>query len=407
MLDQFDLSPLVAPAMDWFYENKRDLPWRKDRDPYHIWVSEIMLQQTRVEAVKPYYTGFLTALPTIADLAACPKDRLNKLWEGLGYYSRVRNMQRAAGILVEEYGGRMPEDYESILSLPGIGPYTAGAIASIAFDLPRPAVDGNVLRILARVSGDDIDIKSDLAKKRAREALNAVMPEKGSGIFNQALMEIGATVCLPAGRPLCGQCPWRGKCLAEREGSWDRLPVRSKGRPRRVEERTVLIVRNGSRVVIGRRPEDGLLAGLYEFPNVRGHLSEDAALARTEQMGYEPLHIRRLDEARHIFSHIEWRMIGYEIRVSDGQLYRGEDDSEARGDAKENGPEARGDAKKNGPEIRGDAEENGSGKGTEKAMTWPVDIEEISRNYAIPSAFAAYADAVRLERGPKIAGEKD
>ncbi len=366
MLDQFDLSPLVTPAMDWFQVNKRDLPWRRDRDPYHIWVSEIMLQQTRVEAVKPYYQSFLAALPSIADLAACPQDQLNKLWEGLGYYSRVRNMQKAAEIIMEKFGGQMPSDYDAILSLPGIGPYTAGAISSIAFDLPVPAVDGNVLRILARASEDDIDIKSDLAKKRAQAALEGVMPASGSGIFNQAMMEIGATACLPNGDPLCGQCPWEKYCLANRHGSWDHLPVRSKGKPRRIEERTVFIVRNGARVVIDRRPDRGLLAGLYEFPNVREHLSEEAALAYAEQLGYEPLRIRRLEEARHIFSHVEWRMIGYEIQVSDAELAK---------EMTENVPADK--------------------------ISWPVDIGEISRKYAIPSAFAAYAKAIQLERGPK------
>lgn len=192
------------------------------------------------------------------------------------------------------------------------------------------------------------------------------MPASGSGIFNQAMMEIGATACLPNGDPLCGQCPWKKYCLANRHGSWDHLPVRSKGKPRRIEERTVFIVRNGSRVVIDRRPDRGLLAGLYEFPNVREHLSEEAALAYAEQMGYEPLRIRRLEEARHIFSHVEWRMIGYEIRVSDAELAK---------EMTENVPADK--------------------------ISWPVDIGEISRKYAIPSAFAAYAKAIQLERGPK------
>ena len=207
MIETYDLAQLVRPALDWFYENRRILPWREGKNPYHIWVSEIMLQQTRVEAVKPYYERFLGELPDIASLADCPEDRLLKLWEGLGYYNRVRNMQKAAREIMERWEGKMPEHYPDILSLPGIGPYTAGAVASIAFGEAVPAVDGNVLRILARASEDDSDILKASTKRRFTEALSAVMPEKEPGDFNQSLMEIGALVCVPNGDPHCENVP--------------------------------------------------------------------------------------------------------------------------------------------------------------------------------------------------------
>ena len=300
----------------------RDLPWRASVTPYNIWVSEIMLQQTRVEAVKPYYARFMEALPDIRALAECEEDRLLKLWEGLGYYNRVRNMQKAAQILVDDHEGEMPVDYHALLSLPGIGPYTAGAIASIAFGLPEPAVDGNVLRIFARVFADP----SDIAKPAVRKGIEANLREamRGSafrssgyspGELNQALMELGATVCVPNGAPICESCPWNTFCRAKAEGSIGELPVKSGKKARRIEKRTVLIIRDEDRIVLAKRPASGLLAGLYELPNLEGHLNAKQALAVVNEMHLHPMHIQKLKPAKHIFSHVEWHMTGYMIRV--------------------------------------------------------------------------------------------
>lgn len=316
-LEDFRLDAAVQPLLDWYQLNKRNLPWRLDTDPYHIWVSEIMLQQTRVEAVKPYYERFLEKLPDVHALSECPQEKLLKLWEGLGYYNRVRNMQKAAKILESEYHGLFPADYEAIRALPGIGSYTAGAIASIAFSIPVPAVDGNVLRILMRLTNDDSDIAKQSVKTRAEAALMPVMPPEKPGEFNQALMELGAEVCLPNGSPRCPDCPWRSFCLARQNGRETLLPIRKKARPRRIEERTILLICGGSSVVINRRKMTGLLAGLYEFPGVSGYLSEEETLEHVKSLGLTPLHIRRLPDAVHIFSHVEWHMRGYQIRVDD------------------------------------------------------------------------------------------
>ena len=321
MLNEIHIENLIAPLLVWYAKNKRSLPWRGIDDPYRIWVSEIMLQQTRVEAVIPYYERFLDALPTIGDLAECDEDRLLKLWEGLGYYSRVRNMQKAAKKIVDEHGGAMPRTYEEVVALPGIGPYTAGAITSIAFGLPQPAVDGNVLRILARVSDDATDILSAEMKNKVTKALHEAMPQDCPGIFNQAMMDLGACVCLPNGTPKCEDCPWRPQCLACKRGTADALPVRVKKTKRRTEERTVLLVMDGERVLLHKRPAKGLLAGLYELPNIAGNLSENDAVEAVRQMSLDPMHIEVLENAKHLFSHIEWRMKGYLVRVADAGAF--------------------------------------------------------------------------------------
>ncbi len=315
MLENFPLEKTVEPLLQWFRENARILPWRESPTPYHVWVSEIMLQQTRVEAVKPYYKRFMAALPTVQDLARCPQDQLLKLWEGLGYYNRVRNMQAAARTIVEEYGGALPADYEKLWKLKGIGSYTAGAIASIAYQIPVPAVDGNVLRVISRVTADDSDIMKQSTRSKVERALLAVMPQSQAGAFNQALMELGATVCLPNGEPLCASCPWQAFCESQKQGIWQQLPVKSKAKPRRMEEKTVFVIRDGGKVALHRRPAKGLLAGLYEFPNAAGHLSEEEALQWVREQKLSPVRIQKLEEARHIFSHVEWHMAGYAVWV--------------------------------------------------------------------------------------------
>ena len=315
MLENFDLEQIVEPLLAWFEKNARTLPWRSVATPYRVWVSEIMLQQTRVEAVKPYFARFMEALPDVKDLAECGEEKLLKLWEGLGYYNRVRNMQIAAQTVMEEYDGKLPADYEKLLSLKGIGSYTAGAIASIAYGIPVPAVDGNVLRILMRVSADDSDIMKQSVKTKVEKALLDVIPKDRAGSFNQALMELGAIVCVPNGEPLCEKCPWYDFCETRKRGLWQELPVKKKAKARRIEDRTVLVIRDGERVVLKRRPKKGLLAGLYEFPNELGNLSEDEALHVVQEMHLHPMRIQKLEDAKHIFSHVEWHMQGYMVEV--------------------------------------------------------------------------------------------
>lgn len=262
------IERIVAPLLEWYPENKRVLPWREQKNPYYIWVSEIMLQQTRVEAVKPYFERFTKALPDILALAVCSEAQLLKLWEGLGYYNRVRNMQKAAKQMIEKYQGELPPDYDALKGLSGIGSYTAGAIASIAYEIPVPAVDGNVLRVITRITADEADIMKQSTKKRIEEQLKKVMPVGHSGDLNQALMELGATVCVPNGVPRCGVCPLYGLCEARKQEKVNIIPVKAKVKPRRIEDKTVLIILDGERVAIRKRPARGLLAGLYEFPNI-------------------------------------------------------------------------------------------------------------------------------------------
>ena len=232
------LEEITEPLLSWYEENKRDLPWRRDPSPYHVWVSEIMLQQTRVEAVKGYYERFLSALPGIEDLAACPENKLLKLWEGLGYYNRVKNMQKAAKEIVLKYNKEIPADYEKILALPGIGSYTAGAVSSIAFGLKKPAVDGNVLRVISRITENGDDILKQSVKKRVEQELEAVMPEDRPGAFNQSLMELGATVCIPNGMAKCSDCPVSHLCKARANGTVLEYPKKASKKKRRIEEKT-------------------------------------------------------------------------------------------------------------------------------------------------------------------------
>lgn len=306
---EFDYLPEVL--LPWYMENRRDLPWRRDREPYHVWLSEIMLQQTRVEAVRGYYTRFLEALPSISDLASCGDDRLKKLWEGLGYYSRVRNLKKAAGVMMEKYGGSFPQTYEEIRALPGIGDYTAGAICSIVYGMPTPAVDGNVLRVVSRLADDHTPVDLPARKSAVREALAAVYPAGRCGDFTQALMELGATVCLPNGEPRCGDCPVRERCLGRQRGTALALPVKSPKKPRRQEEMTVFVLQREGRYALRRREDRGLLAGLWEFPHVPGMLKPEDALAVVGSMDLRPKELGRVIERSHVFTHVLWRMRCY------------------------------------------------------------------------------------------------
>ncbi len=305
----------IDRLLQWYEQNKRDLPWRRTRDPYRIWISEIMLQQTRVEAVKPYYTRFLEAFPTVEALANAPDEKLMKLWEGLGYYSRARNLKKAANTVVEVYGGRMPADERLLRGLCGIGDYTAGAIASIAFNIQAPAVDGNVLRVITRFTGSFDDIAKPETKKQMREALRCVIPAD-AGSFTQALIELGATVCVPNGDARCELCPLASSCVAALKGLCDVLPVKAGKKPRRIENKTVLLIRDGSRTALHKRAEKGLLAGLYELPNLEGHLSEEELPQVIRSLGFEPLRVQRIEDSKHIFTHIEWHMIAYTVQIT-------------------------------------------------------------------------------------------
>ena len=316
VLESPRLREAVEPVIQWYRENHRDLPWRNTRDPYRIWVSEIMLQQTRVEAVKRYYERFLSELPTVKELAEVPEDRLMKLWEGLGYYNRARNMQKAARQVMEEYQGEFPHTYDTIRSLAGIGNYTAGAVSSFAFGIPKPAVDGNVLRVLSRILASEEDIMKACVRSWMERAVEEVIPEQNASDFNQGLIELGALICVPNGDPRCRECPAAGLCLAREKGIQTRLPVKAKAKARRIEKRTVLIFRDARGVAIRKRPSRGLLAGLYELPNVEGHLTGRQAADYGKSIGLMPVRVRKLEEAKHIFSHVEWHMTGYRVVLS-------------------------------------------------------------------------------------------
>ena len=310
------LAALPERLLPWYDTHRRCLPWREDREPYHIWVSEIMLQQTRVEAVKGYYARFLSVLPTVQALADCDDDLLHKLWEGLGYYSRVRNMKKAAQIIMTQYDGRFPQDYRQVLSLPGIGEYTAGAICSIAYNAPTPAVDGNVLRLVSRLTDDSTPIDLPAVKVSVQARLAAVYPAR-AGDFTQALMELGATVCGPNRAPDCESCPCRDICLGHARGSAEKLPVKSPRRETRREEKTVFILRWEGRDALQRRPEEGLLAGLWQFPNISGFAEPSEALEQTRRWGLHPRELCRQVRRKHIFTHIIWDMWGYYLDVKE------------------------------------------------------------------------------------------
>lgn len=350
------MKKIVQPLILWYDVNKRPLPWREKEDPYVIWISEIMLQQTRVEAVKPYYQRFIKALPQISDLAKCPEEQLLKLWEGLGYYNRVRNMQKAANQVIEQYDGVLPADYEALKGLSGIGSYTAGAIASIAYKIPVPAVDGNVLRVLARLRADDRDITKGMVRRQVEMDLLEIMPQDEPGKFNQALMELGATVCVPNGAPFCDRCPLADQCEAAKAGTMMEYPVKGKAKARRIEQHTILVILDGSRAAICKRPAKGLLAGLYEFPNLPGHLTEEEVLQQVKDWGLAPLHIRKLPDAKHIFSHVEWHMTGYAVRIA---------------------------------EIENNSEQ--------KLLF--AQTEQVEREYPLPAAYASYAGYLNLRLG--------
>lgn len=313
------MSQIAEMLLPWFYEHKRALPWRQDTEPYHVWLSEIMLQQTRVEAVRAYYVRFVETLPTIAALAACPDDLLMKLWEGLGYYNRARNLKRAAQMIMEEYQGVFPTDLEQILALPGIGAYTAGAIASICFEQRTPAIDGNVLRVMARLRADHANIDLPATRQAFSDVLASWYPKTGCGDFTQAFMELGALICIPNGVPKCDSCPLVRICQAHQTGCTDRLPVRSAKRERRHSRLSVFVMscKQGEDryYAIRKRTQKGLLHGLYEFYNIEETFSVQQAMAHMKQIGMEPVTIQKEIKYTHVFTHVEWHMTAYYVEV--------------------------------------------------------------------------------------------
>lgn len=311
------LDQIADPLLQWYDRARRILPWRENPAPYRVWVSEIMLQQTRVEAVKPYFERFMKALPKVSDLARIGDEPLMKLWEGLGYYRRAANLKRAAIQICDEFGGSLPDTYEKLLTLPGIGSYTAGAVASIAFGEAVPAVDGNVFRILARLKMDDADITLPATKKRIERELRAAMPKDRPGDFNQGLMELGATVCLPNGAPKCEECPWNKLCLAFREGKTADYPKKTPKKEKTVEQKTVLIIRDERGTAFRKRPDKGLLAGMYEFPTLEGRLNEKEVLDYLGERQLKVLRIQPAVESKHIFTHKIWEMSGYLVKVDE------------------------------------------------------------------------------------------
>lgn len=350
-----ELADIVTPLTDWYRKNKRDLQWRHNPDAYRVWVSEIMLQQTRVEAVKGYYDRFLKAFPTVKDLAEAQEDKLLKLWEGLGYYNRVRNMQKAAQQIMVDYHGIFPDTYEEILKLKGIGNYTAGAISAFAYGIPKPAVDGNVLRVISRITGSYEDIMKQSVRKKIETALEGIIPENAASDFNQGLIELGAIVCVPNGEPKCEECPVKEMCVAHKEDLTAEIPVKKKAKARKIEDRTVLIFKDDDKIAIRKRPAKGLLAGLYEFPNLDGHLSMDEVTEYSKNIGLMPVRVQKLPEAKHIFSHIEWHMTGYEVIVDELE------------------------------------------KTNEKGFLF-IHPEQIKKEYSIPSAFEKYTVYAGIER---------
>ncbi|HHV10041.1 MAG TPA: A/G-specific adenine glycosylase [Clostridiales bacterium] len=321
----YNYEVTVPFLLDWFDYNARILPWRENPKPYYVWISEIMLQQTRVEAVKGYFDRFIEALPDVEALAKVDEERLLKLWEGLGYYNRVRNMQKAAIKIMEEYRGEIPADYKKLLDLPGIGTYTAGAVASIAYQIPVPAVDGNVLRVTKRMACSFDDITKDSVKKELWQELYDIMPQDRPGDFNQSLMELGATVCLPNGKPLCDKCPVMHLCKAFKEDKIMQIPVKPVKKERRIEERTILLIEYQDKFTLHKRLERGLLAGLWELPSLDARLRPGETAERLKEMGVELAEITPLGEAKHIFSHVEWHMVGYHVRAGRLDLSRMEE----------------------------------------------------------------------------------
>ncbi len=309
------IKKMRKPIIQWYQANKRELPWRETKNPYHIWLSEIMLQQTKIEAVRQYYKRFLKQIPNIEQLAQVEEEKLLKLWEGLGYYNRAKNLKKAAQIIKQQYKGKMPKTYQELLKLPGIGEYTAGAISSIAYNEPVPAVDGNVLRVISRLIGSTKDVLDSKNKKEITQTLKENMPKKQAGDFNEGLMELGELICIPNGKPLCQKCPIQDICIAKKEKVTDQIPVRNKKVKRKKEQKTVFLLEYENKIAIRKRKKTGLLANMYEFPNIDQIIEKEEIQNILQNWFLTAKQIKWIGTHRHIFSHIEWEMIGYLLQV--------------------------------------------------------------------------------------------
>ncbi|PXV96221.1 A/G-specific DNA-adenine glycosylase [Lachnotalea glycerini] len=380
---QYDYSETVEYLLHWFDYNARILRWRIEPSAYYIWISEIMLQQTRVEAVKTYFDHFVEELPDIKALAECEEERLLKLWEGLGYYNRVRNLQKAAQIIMKDYQGQLPSDYQELLKLPGIGSYTAGAIASNVYNIPVPSVDGNVLRVAKRIAGSYDDITKAAVKRQLENDLREIMPEDRPGDFNQSLMELGAVICIPNGKPLCEQCPVMHLCKAFQEGIQMKIPVKSPKKSRKIEDKTLLLIEfqyiekkeRSERLInyyaIQKRMQKGLLAGMWQLPSLEGKKStlQIKKYLQTFIQCYQnnfDIAIEPLEESKHIFSHIEWHMKGYHIKLIQKKESAKVEDAKAQ--------------------INELLVYSGATK--QQDLTW-IQAKQL-KDYALPSAFDAY-----------------
>ncbi len=313
------LEDVIPAIVSWYRQNKKDFPWRKEPTPYHVWISEIMLQQTRIEAALGFYTRFIEALPTVEALAQVEDDHLMKLWQGLGYYSRARNLKKAAIMIVERYGGVLPDSAEQLRLLPGIGDYTAGAIASIAYGKNEPAVDGNVLRVTARIFAYHDDVMLPATKKDVTALLAACYPEgAAASLLTEGLMELGEVVCLPSGEVRCAICPVADFCRARQEGLVEHLPVRNARKEKRVEDKTVLLIRSDEgRFAIRKRENKGLLADMWEFPCLDGIYAEGDVESYLAEHGICVSTVSRVASAKHIFTHVIWQMQGFSVSVKE------------------------------------------------------------------------------------------
>lgn len=320
-IETMDIEAFQNDLISWFKEEQRDLPWRKDRDPYKVWVSEVMLQQTRVDTVIPYFNRFLEWFPTLEDLADAEEEKILKAWEGLGYYSRIRNLQSAVKEVREKYNSVVPSTPKEISSLKGVGPYTAGAILSIAYGIPEPAVDGNVMRVLSRILSIWEDIAKPSSRKVFEEAVRKLISHEDPSGFNQALMELGALICTPTS-PSCLLCPVREHCQGFYEGVETELPIKSKKtKQREVQLAAIAFEDNSGKILIHKRPNEGLLANLWEFPNVEIDLplqSEKNHLADyfKQKFGFDMEIDKRIGQIEHVFSHLIWKITVYTGQVT-------------------------------------------------------------------------------------------
>lgn len=316
---EFNKTEFQQDLIHWFAAEKRDLPWRRTADPYQIWISEIMLQQTRVDTVIPYYKRFIEKFPTLYDLAEADEEVLLKQWEGLGYYSRVRNLQAGVKEVAEKYGGIVPSSRQEISALKGVGPYTAGAVLSIAYGIPEHAVDGNVMRVLSRILLIEEDIAKPKTRKLFEEAVTEIISHEDPSSFNQGLMELGALICTPTS-PKCLLCPVREHCAAFHEGKQHELPIKTKAKKTKAHQFAMLAIEKGEKVLMEKRPSTGLLANMWQFPMLEV-TAETLPLEIEEQLSEslagEVSAVEKFTSFKHVFSHLTWNVDAYTAKAGD------------------------------------------------------------------------------------------